>query len=174
MLNPIQRKPIEVAISALQAESSALSTLAGRRSTLSSIASQRASYERRTQEWEFQKQMAGKGHGYWAAAKLRFAQDHVRVVGQERRIAEMQSEFAEQTMEFLSTKFTNVELYRWMSNVLEGVYSFFLQEATAMAQLAQSQLGFERQLPPPPYIQGDYWSVPDSPAAAIFGRRQCQ
>ena len=30
--------------------------------------------------------------------------------------------------------------YDWMSDILEGVYGFFLQQATSMAQLATSQL----------------------------------
>src|SRR5262249_11159801 len=63
-------------------------------------------------------------------------------------------------VDFLSNKFTNVELYDWMSDVLEGVYSFFLQQATAMAQLAANQLAFERQEVPPPFIQADYWQAP--------------
>jgi hypothetical protein len=40
------------------------------------------------------------------------------------------------------------------------VYSFFLQQATATAQLAQNQLGFERQETPPAYVQADYWEAP--------------
>ena len=33
-------------------------------------------------------------------------------------------------------KFTNFELYDWMSGVLEGVYSRLLQHAMSIAQLA--------------------------------------
>ncbi|ASC73434.1 hypothetical protein XM38_044010 [Halomicronema hongdechloris C2206] len=40
------------------------------------------------------------------------------------------------------------------------VYSFFLQQATSMAKLAESQLGFERQETPPAFIQADYWEAP--------------
>ncbi len=89
------------------------------------------------------------------------AEDHVRVVGQERVIAEIQADNAEATINFLNNKFTNVELYNWMSGILEGVYRFFLQQATAMALLAGDQLAFERSEPPPPYIQTDYWQAPN-------------
>jgi hypothetical protein len=76
-------------------------------------------------------------------------------------IAELQTEHASAVVDFLSTKFTNAELFAWMSNVLEGAYRYFLQQATAMAQLATMQLAFERQETPPPFIQGDYWDAPD-------------
>ena len=45
----------------------------------------------------------------------------------------------------IESKFTNVELYDWMSQILEGVYGFFLQKATAVAKLAENQLALERQ-----------------------------
>ena len=55
-----------------------------------------------------------------------------------------------------------------MSNILEGVYSFFLQQATAMAKLGENQLAFERQEVPPAFIKADYWEVPsESGALAI-------
>jgi peptidoglycan hydrolase-like protein with peptidoglycan-binding domain len=128
-------------------------------SALASIASTYASYERREQEWEFQKALAEQDVRIGAQG-VKIAEDHVRVVEQERVIAEMGADNAKEVVDFLSTKFTNVELYDWMSGVLEGVYSFFLQEATAMAQLASAQLAFERQEVPPPYIQADYWEAP--------------
>jgi len=60
---------------------------------------------------------------------------------------------------FLSSKFTNVELYDWMSNILERVYRYFLQQATAMAKLAENQLTFERQQQAPSIIQANYWQA---------------
>jgi Tc toxin complex TcA C-terminal TcB-binding domain len=59
-----------------------------------------------------------------------------------------------------------------MSNVLERVYGFFLQQATAMAQLAANQLAFERQEIPPPFIQTDYWEAPTESAATAGGDGQ--
>lgn len=118
-----------------------------------------ANHERRADEWQLQKNLAEQDVRIGAQG-IKIAQDHVRVVGQERVIAEMQAEHAEAVVEFLANKFTNLELYDWMSDVLEGVYSFFLQQATSMAQLAAGQLAFERQEVPPPYIQADYWEAP--------------
>jgi hypothetical protein len=91
---------------------------------------------------------------------VQIAGDHVQVTEQERAIADLQTQNAERTVDFLSNKFTNAELYDWMADVLEGVYRYFLQQATAMAKLAASQLAFERQETPPPFIQADYWEPP--------------
>src|SRR5439155_23775977 len=92
--------------------------------------------------------------------------DRGRITGQERVIAQLDADNAEQTVEFLAGKFTNVDLYDWMAGVLEGAYRYFLQQATAMAQLAASELGFERQEPAPPFIQADYWTAPSSDGAS--------
>lgn len=131
------------------------------------IASIKASYEIRAQEWELQKKLAEQDTRI-GSQMIKSAQDHVRVVGQERLISEMQAEHAETIVEFLANKFTNVELYDWMSDTLEQVYSFFLWQATATAQLAANQLAFERQEIPPPFIQTDYWAA-RAAADAISG-----
>ncbi len=143
----------------MSARASALSSIAQAYSTESSVLSIQASYERRAQEWQLQKDLALQSIRIGDQQK-KIAEDGVRIAAQERNIAKMQVEHAEATVEFLANKFTNVELYDWMSGILEGVYSYFLQEATAMAKLAQSQLAFERQEPPPSFIQNDYWGVP--------------
>ena len=118
-----------------------------------------ASWERREEEWKFQKALAQQDVRVGAQG-VKIAEDHVRVVEQERVIAEIEADHAREVVDFLSTKFTNLELYDWMSGILEGVYSFFLQQATTTAQLATNQLAFERQEIPPPYIQSDYWEAP--------------
>ena len=52
-----------------------------------------------------------------------------------------------------------------MSGVLGSVYAYFLQQATAVAQLAEAQLAFERQAPPSGFIQSDYWQDPSDSAS---------
>jgi hypothetical protein len=136
----------------------AATSLAAASSQMASIFSTYAAYERRRQEWEFQKELAQIDVRI-GGQQVRLAQDHVQVVNQEHAIAVLQADHAETTADFLRTKFTNAELYDWMGNVLEGVYSFFLQQATAVARLAEHQLAFERQEVPPALIQGDYWQA---------------
>ncbi|PLS80228.1 MAG: hypothetical protein CYG59_09110 [Chloroflexi bacterium] len=150
---------------------SAASARANSLSTQSSVLATLASYERRRQEWEFQKTLAEQDYDI-GTQQVTIAEDHIRVVEQERTIAEMQAEHAEEMVDFLTTKFTNVELYDWMSGVLERVYSFFLQQATGMAQLASNQLAFERHEVPPPYIQSDYWEVPSENGGGASGDGQ--
>jgi hypothetical protein len=139
------------------------SAIAIQAETIAQTAAIYASYERRKQEWELQKSIAEQDIRI-GAQQIKLAQDRVRVVGQERTIAIMQAEYAEDGAEFLANKFTNRDLYDWMSGILEGVYSFFLQQATATAQLAANQLAFERQEVPPPFIQADYWEAPSEDA----------
>jgi hypothetical protein len=142
---------------------SAASSTAAALSTGAELASIRASYERRSQEWEFQHKLALQDVRI-GNQQIRLAQNHAQIVSQERAIGKMQADFAEDTANFLATKFLNGELYEWMSGVLEGVYNVFLQEATAVAKLAEAQLAFEWQQTPPSSIQTDYWEAPSDDA----------
>jgi hypothetical protein len=135
-------------------------TKAAIRATLAAqVASVNAALERRKQEWGLQQRLAEQDKAI-AEQQKTIAKTHTEVVRQEKTIAEIQSNNARDAIEFLTNKFTNEELYDWMSGVLEGVYRFFLQQATAMAKLAENQLAFERQEVPPAFIQADYWQMP--------------
>jgi len=125
----------------------------------SSFYNQMASYERRMQEWLFQKNLAVQDIKIGGQQK-QIADDHVKVVEKESQIARLQAQNAEEIVEFLNEKFDNAELYHWMSGILTQVYSYFLQQATALAKVAANQLAFERQVPPPSIIQSDYWESP--------------
>lgn len=157
---------IKDAIARMNASASGFSSSAGVASTLASWYAARASFERRRQDWEFQQTLALQDV-LIGTQQVKIAEQHVQVVGQERQIAKLQAEFAEVNADFLATKFTNAELYEWMSDVLLRVYSYFLQQATSGAQVAASQLAFERQEVPPPYIQADYWEPPNDSGATV-------
>lgn len=120
-----------------------------------------ASYERRRSEWELQRSLANQDIQI-ATQQVKIAEDQIKVVNQERNIAFIRTNHAEEVMNFLSNKFTNEDLYDWMSEILEDVYSFFLQQATAMGKLAANQLAFERQEPIPSIILSDYWEPPQT------------
>jgi hypothetical protein len=125
----------------------------------------RASQARRQDEWQLQVALSIQD-ALVAEQGIQVAIDHEGVVAQEARIADLQTFQSQTVADFLARKFTNTELYEWMSEVLGGVYAHFLQQATGVAQLAQSQLAFERQQVPPSFIQADYWRAPDDLAAA--------
>ncbi|MGI8783684.1 MAG: neuraminidase-like domain-containing protein [Acidobacteriota bacterium] len=148
----------------LKDAASAYSSLGQVASTASQILALQASYERRRQDWQYQRSLAQADVGI-AAQSVTIAQNHLMVNREERLIAGLQADNASAAVEFLSNKFTSAELFDWMSNVLEQVYRWFLQHATATAQLAATQLGFERQEVPPPFIQADYWDPPSDTAA---------
>lgn len=150
---------ISVSVGATGGSVSVSVSPSGKRQTEANILATLASYERRRQEWVFQQKLAEQDVRI-GAQQITIAEDQVRIVGQERTIAMMQADNAEEVVNFLTNKFTNVDLYDWMSNILERVYSYFLQQATAMAKLAENQLAFERQQIPPSLIQADYWEAP--------------
>ena len=127
-------------------------------STQSTILSTMASYERRAQEWEYEKSLAEQDVKI-GRQQVRMAKAHERVTAQEQTIAELQRDHAEATIDFLTTKFTGVELWSFMVRELERVYAYLLRHATAVAKLAENQLAFERQQVPPVIIQADYWTA---------------
>jgi hypothetical protein len=122
-----------------------------------------ATEERRNQEWQLQLATAQKD-GIIAAAQVTMATDHAAVAQSEQDVAQKQLDHAQATVEFLQRQFTNVELYEWMSGVLGEQYAFVLQQATATARLAQSQLAFDRQEPALTTISTDYWTPPSDSA----------
>jgi hypothetical protein len=128
-----------------------------------------ASQARREQEWGYQKNLANQDVQI-GNQSIKVAQSRLRVSGQEQAISELQVEHAEASLDFLNNKFTNVDLYDFMSETLEGVYSYFLMQATATAKMATNQLAFERQELPPAFILDDYWQVPtDSNSVPTVG-----
>src|SRR5690554_4870508 len=138
-----------------------MSSTAASLSTIASMMSQIASYQRRAQEWEYQKELA-EFDIQISKQQIKIAEDNIRIVGQERQISEMNAGHAEDTLEFLKTKFTNAELYRWMGNVLERSYSYMLSLATAVARTAERQYYFEQQEQAGPFILDDYWEVQET------------
>jgi hypothetical protein len=93
-----------------------------------------------------------------AQQQIQVMQDGVALAEQDRLIAQMRADQAQEIVDFLAHRFTGSPLYEWMSGVLQEVYRFFLQQATSMGRLAEAQLAFERQELVPAFIQDDYWT----------------
>ncbi|HYJ87893.1 MAG TPA: neuraminidase-like domain-containing protein, partial [Pyrinomonadaceae bacterium] len=136
----------------------ALSALADAASSTAGMAQAIASYQRREEEWRHQKSLSDKDVQI-SGQQILLAQNQRAITIQERDLSVSQLDHAAAVVNFLLNKFLNAELYEWMSGVLGRVYNYFLQQATAIAQLAQSQLAFERQEPALSVIQSDYWQV---------------
>ena len=138
--------------------------MAQRDTIQASINSTMASIEQRREELSLQQALASQDIEI-GGQQIQIANDNVAIADQELTIAGIQSDNASDGIHFLATKFTGVDLYDWMSGVLQGVYRFFLQQATAMAKTAENQLAFERQEVPTAFIQADYWAVSAGGAA---------
>jgi len=89
---------------------------------LAQIHATEASYERRQQEWEYQLQLA-KDDVKTATAQVLVATDQQTVVKQQQQIATIQQTNAQNIVNFLSNKFTNADLYDWMSWVRSTGFS---------------------------------------------------
>lgn len=89
---------------------------------LAQIHATEASYERRQQEWEYQLQLA-KDDVKTATAQVLVATDQQTVVKQQQQIATIQQTNAQDIVNFLSKKFTNADLYDWMSWVRSTGFS---------------------------------------------------
>ena len=118
-----------------------------------------ASWERRSEEWSLQKQLADADIAIGNQQVL-IAQSQEYVAQEQAAVARLSHSNALTRLQFLQTKFTNAQLYTWMAGVLGGVYRYFLQHAAGAARLAEQQLAFERQIPVPGYIKSDYWTPP--------------
>ena len=137
--------------------------------TMSSALSLVASYERRKQEWTYQRDLAELHDLVIAKQQITLADDRYNIVKQEEIIANLSASNAEDVVNFLNNKFTSAELYSWMSGVIGDIYRYFLEQATSIAKLAQTQLAFERQESGLDFILSDYWTVTSGSASLDTG-----
>jgi hypothetical protein len=130
----------------------ARATLAGSRAQLES---QSAAYERRVDEWRRQVAVAQADEAV-ARESREAALAHTAVADKEREIAALTTRNADDMVTFLTTKFTNLELYEWMEQTLRRLYRAHIDFAVAVARMAQQALSFERQAPIN-IIRQQYW-----------------
>lgn len=144
--------------SILTSAASAMSGFGSMFGVLSQRVSMQASYLRRSQEWKQQKRLADFDYQI-GAIQLRQADIRVRIKQKEEELVQMQVRNSQDVVDFLLAKFTSVELYEWMARIMQGLYSGILQQAAAIAELAEQQLAFDR-LEDIQIIKPDYWTVP--------------
>jgi hypothetical protein len=121
-----------------------------------SIANTIASYERRQDDWDFQKDLAVKEieqiDKSIAAAELRVA-----IAEKELENHVLQIENAKDTDEFMRSKYTNQELYQWQVGQISGVYFQSYKLAYDLAKRAERCFRFELGVQDSSYIQFGYW-----------------
>ncbi|HEX5835251.1 MAG TPA: neuraminidase-like domain-containing protein [Pyrinomonadaceae bacterium] len=121
-----------------------------------SIATTVASYERRKEEWDFQRDLAAKEiqqlERNIAAAELRIAIAEKELANQEQQIEDAKAVDA-----FMRSKYTNLELYQWQIGQISGVYFQSYRLAYDLAKRAERCFRFELGLADSSYINFGYW-----------------
>ncbi|MGB7208383.1 MAG: neuraminidase-like domain-containing protein [Pyrinomonadaceae bacterium] len=121
-----------------------------------SIATTMASFQRRMEEWNFQKDLAIKEieqiDESIATAELR-----IEIAQKELENHVIQIENSKATDEFMRSKYTNQELYQWQMGQISGVYFQSYKLAYDLAKRAERCFRFELGLQDSSYINFGYW-----------------
>lgn len=133
--------------------------------TMAQLYSIRASQERRSQEWQFQQDLAEQDIAI-GDIQISLANDRIAIADQEHTMAQTQATQAQQMQMFLRQKTTSKFFYDWLQDELRNIYVTFLRLATATARHAELQLAFERQERAAGIVRADYWQVAMASAAA--------
>ena len=120
------------------------------------IVSTMAGYQRRKEEWDFQRDLTIKEIEQLdksiAAAQLRIA-----IAEKELDNHVLQIDNAKATDEFMRSKYTNHELYQWHIGQISQVYFRSYQLAYDLAKRAERCFRFELGLQDSSFIQFGYW-----------------
>ncbi len=137
----------------------AVKTLASIASTMvktAGLISTASDFGRRAHGWEHQKRLA--------EAELPRIERELEVAGVVQRIAEanlsshdVRRENLTKELEYLQTKFTNEQLYAWMTDQLSGLYFQAYKLAYDVAQRAERCFRYEMGLTTSNYLSFGYW-----------------
>lgn len=132
------------------------SMLSSMTSVAANSAQTSAGYERRANDWKFQKDLAEKEQAQIdkqiLAAKIR-----EQVAEQELINIVQQFEDASQVQEFYRNKFTQEELYGWMVGEISTIYFQCYQLAYDLAKKAEKTYRWELGIPNSNFIQFGIW-----------------
>ena len=123
---------------------------------MASLSSTLASYTRRQNEWDFQRDLAAKEieqiDKSIAAAELRIA-----IAEQELANHNLQIVNAKAVDTFMRSKYTNQDLYQWQVGQISGTYFQSYRLAYDLAKRAERCCRFELGLQDSSYINFGYW-----------------
>lgn len=116
---------------------------------------------------QHQRMMADTEHAFLTAkhdrdqitSQLESARIQIKVAEYELAMHEKEIEQHESISRFMKGKFTNEQLYLWMSSKLSGLYYQTYQMALEMARAAEKAYQYERGVPTASvnFIKGNYW-----------------
>jgi hypothetical protein len=121
-----------------------------------SIASTIASYQRRQDDWDFQKDLAVKEIEQ-LEKQISSAELRITIAEKELENHVIQIENAKAIDEFMRSKYTNQELYQWQIGQISGVYFQSYRLAYDLAKRAERCFRFELGLQDSSYINFGYW-----------------
>src|SRR5579859_725321 len=120
------------------------------------ISSTLGQYQRRMDEWNFQKQLADQDLVH-VLSQITAAQLHLAIVTQQAQLQGTIVSNVQAVDDFLHNKFTNEDLYNWMVDQISTIYFQAYQLAYAMAKNAELCFRHELGLQTSSYIQFGYW-----------------
>ena len=142
----------------LAAKAKATNTIATLYSQLASLMSTLGSYERRKEDWTLQRNVAECDIDQ-IQRQINGAFIRKEVARKEIEITKKQIQTNESINTFMTSKFTNQQLYRWMAGKLSALYYQTYQMALDLAKGAEKSLQFELGLKESEasYITSYYW-----------------
>lgn len=139
----------ELAVNALRSIANSLDKQAN-------LALSGAGYERRTDDWKFQKNLALKELPQ-IDKQILVAEIRQEIADIELKTHDRQADNLSKELEYMQSKFTNRELYDWLSSQLTTVYFQCYQHAFDLAKRAEKCFRYELGLSTSNYIQYGYW-----------------
>lgn len=121
-----------------------------------SLAGIMGNYQRRMDDWTLQADIAQKDI-QGLERQILGAEIRVAVAEKELDTLKLQIEQSKETEEFLRDKYTNAQLYQWMTGQLSSLYFESYKLAYDLAKRAERAWQFELAQPDRSFIQFGYW-----------------
>ena len=117
-----------------------------------------AQFERMKEDWELQKIVA-QSEVRQIEAQIRGAEWQEKAAKREIDLLEKEIDHNADITTFMKEKFTNQQLYQWMTGKLSGIYFQTYKMAHDMARYAEQAFRYERGVPESEasFIQPAYW-----------------
>jgi hypothetical protein len=145
----------------------ASSSFAQIQDNISSVAAMEAGFQRRSDGWKHQKKLLE--HELLQAEKALSGAEIRRDVLNESRSLHLKSiEHNQEVLDFFGEKFTNIGLYTWLSSTMQQIYKEALNNALAIARMAEQAYKYERDHTGF-FIEGSYFD--SSKAGLLSGEK---
>ncbi len=141
---------------AISQGASALEGTAFALNTASGLAAAKASYERRSEDWQLQKLIAQDDRKQ-IEYQILAAQYQQEIAKQDLMLLKTNIKQEQEVQRFLISKFTNEQLYQWMVGKLSSLYFCAYQLAYKLALQAEQAWQFEKGIDTQ-FIKGNYWT----------------